>query len=65
MIVVPDSAVWVSAMEFSGVAFEVLVKVASEDTIACSTYIEEEVERVLYSKFRWQRTRVREDLRSI
>jgi putative PIN family toxin of toxin-antitoxin system len=63
MIVVLDTAVWISAMEFSGVAFEVLVKAASEDTIACSTYIEDEVERVLYTKFRWHRARVREDLR--
>ena len=62
MIVVLDTAVWVSAMEFAGVAFEVLVKAASEDTIACSTYIEDEVERVLYTKFRWQRARIREDL---
>lgn len=62
MIVTPDSAVWVSAMEFSGVAYEVLVKAASEDTIACSTYIRDEVERILYTKFRWHRARVREDL---
>jgi putative PIN family toxin of toxin-antitoxin system len=62
MIVVLDTAVWVSAMEFAGVAFEVLIKAASEDVIACSRYIEDEVERVLCTKFRWERARVRDDL---
>jgi uncharacterized protein len=62
MTVAPDTAVWVSAMEFSGVAFEVIVKAASEDTIACSDYIRDEVERVLCTKFRWHRARVHEDL---
>lgn len=62
MIVVFDSGIWVSAMEFGGTPLEVLIKAIAQDRSAVCGQIEEEVVRVLTHKFGWEAERVRADL---
>lgn len=51
MIVVLDTNVWISALEFGGVPDKALVRALGEDQLAISAYIESEILRVLQSKF--------------
>lgn len=51
MIVVLDSNVWISALEFGGTAERALIRALSEDTVAISAFIRDEVVRVLSTKF--------------
>lgn len=58
MIVVVDSGVWISALHFAlrlGTPRLAVEKAAREDTIAICQPIEEEVIRILSSKFNWSR----------
>lgn len=52
MIVVLDTNVWVSALEFGGTPALALSRALTKDQIAISRVIESEVIRVLTSKFR-------------
>lgn len=61
-VTVVDTNAWVSAMQFRGVPFEALVKVLCEDTVACSSYIKDEVTRILSTKFDWELARIHADL---
>lgn len=61
MIVVFDSGIWVSAMEFGG-TLEAVVRAIAQDRFAVCDQIEEEVVRVLTRKFGWDVERVRSDL---
>lgn len=49
-------------MQFRGTPFHALVKVLSESTIAYSSYITNEVIRVLSTKFEWEPQRIQDDL---
>ena len=62
MIVVFDSGIWVSAMEFGGTPLEAVIRAIAEDRLAVCDQIEEEVVRVLTRKFGWEGERVRADL---
>ena len=62
MIVVFDSGIWVSAMEFGGTPLEAVIRAIAEDQCAVCNQIEEEVVRVLTRKFGWEAERVRADL---
>lgn len=62
MIVVFDSGIWVSAMEFGGTPLEAVVRAIAQDRFAVCDQIEEEVVRVLTSKFGWEDERVHVDL---
>ena len=52
MIVVLDTNVWISALEFGGVPDGALVKALGDDQLAISGYIRDEILRVLKTKFR-------------
>ena len=54
MIVVFDSGIWVSAMEFGGTPFEAVIRAIAQDRFAVCD-LEEEVVRVLTHKFGWVR----------
>ena len=62
MIVVFDSGIWVSAMEFGGTPLEAVIRAIAQDRFAVCDQIEEEVVRVLTRKFGWEAQRVRADL---
>ena len=62
MIVVFDSGIWVSAMEFGGTPLEAVTRAIAQDWFAVCDQIEEEVVRVLTRKFGWEAERVRADL---
>ena len=62
MIVVFDSGIWVSAMEFGGTPLEAVIRAIAQDRFAVCDQIEEEVVRVLTRKFGWEAERVRADL---
>lgn len=62
MIVVFDSGIWVSAMEFGGNPLEAVIRAIARDRFAVCDEIEEEVIRVLTRKFGWEPERVRADL---
>ena len=62
MIVVFDSGIWVSAMEFGGTPLEAVTRAIAQDRFAVCEQIEEEVVRVLTCKFGWEAKRVRADL---
>lgn len=64
MIVVFDSGIWVSAMEFGGTPLEAVIRAIAQDRFAVCDQIEEEVVRVLTRKFGWEPKRVRADLAS-
>ena len=60
MIVVLDTNVWVSGLQFAkkfGLPTQALEKAMSRDVIATCPETEEEVYRVLTEKFRWESTR--------
>lgn len=54
MIVVFDSGIWVSAMEFGGTPLEAVIRAIAQDRFAVCDQIEEEVVRVLPHKFGWE-----------
>lgn len=61
MIVVLDTNVWISALQFAkhrGTPTRALAKAMSEDVIASCAEIETEILRVLTQKFRWEANRV-------
>lgn len=62
MIVVFDSGIWVSAMEFGGTPLEAVIRAIAQDRLAVCSQIEEEVVQVLTRKFGWEAERVRADL---
>ncbi len=51
MIVVLDSSVWVSALQFYGVPARALKRASTIDQLAISVFIENEVTRALVTKF--------------
>lgn len=51
MIVVVDSNVWISALEFGGTPDLVVVRALTQDQIAISAFIRDEVVSVLVEKF--------------
>lgn len=53
MIVVFDSSVWISALEYHGVPEQALAKALTEDQIAYSDAIQAEVEQILIRKMGW------------
>jgi len=62
VIVVFDSGIWVSAMQFGGTPLEAVIRAIAQDRFAVCAQIEEEVVRVLARKFGWEAERVRADL---
>jgi uncharacterized protein len=62
VIVVLDSNVWISALEFGGTADRALIRALTEDTVAVSDYIRNEVVRVLTTKFAHDPTEVEAQL---
>lgn len=65
MIVVLDSNVWISALEFGGVADRALVRALNNDTVAISSYIQDEIVRVLTAKFAHARSEVEAQLKEL
>ncbi len=68
MIVVLDTNVWVSALQFAGkrgVPTRALEKAMIHDTIATYPEIEDEILRVLTQKFNWEPMRVESALDSV
>jgi len=59
VIVVFDSGIWVSAMEFGGTPLEAVIRAIAQDRFAVCDQIEEEVVRALTRKFGWQAERPR------
>jgi uncharacterized protein len=51
LIVVVDSGIWISAIEFGGIPARAIEVVAEVDNLAICTEIEEEVLRILATKF--------------
>jgi putative PIN family toxin of toxin-antitoxin system len=62
VIVVLDSGVWVSALEFGGTPARALEQALTLDQIAISEFIEFEVSRVLVHKFGWEQSDVEEEM---
>jgi putative PIN family toxin of toxin-antitoxin system len=62
VIVVFDSGIWVSAMEFGGTPLEAVIRAIAQDRFAVCDQMEEEVVRVLTRKFGWEAQRVQADL---
>jgi putative PIN family toxin of toxin-antitoxin system len=62
VIVVFDSGIWISAMQFGGTPREAVIRAAAQDRFAVCDQIEEEVVRELTSKFGWEADQVRADL---
>lgn len=62
MIVVLDSGIWVSALQFGGTPLVALEKALGEDRIAICDQIEQEVTQVLCKKFGWLISRIEESL---
>lgn len=68
MIVVLDTNVWISALQFAkhrGTPTRALEKAMSEDVIASCREIEAEILRVLTDKFSWESTRARAALDAV
>lgn len=68
MIVVLDTNVWISALQFAkrrGTPTRSLEKAMSEDLIASCTEIEAEILRVLTQKFLWEPNRVHAALEAV
>lgn len=62
MIVVVDSGIWISALEFGGTPATALEKLFLVDDLAICSEIEEEVLRVLHEKFGRDRRHILERL---
>jgi len=68
VIVVLDTNVWISALQFAkhrGTPTRALEKAMTEDVIATCIEIEMEIHRVLTEKFSWEATRARAALESV
>lgn len=68
MIVVIDTNVWISALQFAkgrGTPTLALEKAMSEDVIATCAEIDAEIVRVLTEKFSWEQLRARAALQAI
>jgi uncharacterized protein len=68
VIVVLDTNVWISALQFAkhrGTPTRALEKAMSEDVIASCREIEAEILRVLTDKFAWESTRARAALDTV
>ena len=68
MIVVLDTNVWISALQFAshrGTPTRALEKAMSEDMIGSCNEIEPEILRVLTEKFSWEPARVRYALEAV
>ncbi len=68
MIVVIDTNVWISALQFAkrrGTPMRALEKAMSEDVIATCDEIDTEIVRVLTEKFSWERRRATSALQVI
>ena len=66
MIVVLDTNVWISALHFAsrkGTATRVLERAITQDTIAICAPAENEIHRILTSKFHWHPDQVARALR--
>ena len=63
MIVVVDSGIWISAIEFGGTPAAALAQVFQADDLAICAEIESEVLRVLQDKFGRNRQMIEERLR--
>jgi hypothetical protein len=57
VIVLFDSGIWVSSMEFGGTPLEAVIRAIAQDRFAVCDQIEEEVVRVLTRKFGWEKER--------
>jgi putative PIN family toxin of toxin-antitoxin system len=61
MIVVLDTNVWISALQFSrqdGTVYRALERAIGVDTIAICPEMEEEIERTLRERFSWPSSRI-------
>jgi uncharacterized protein len=65
VIVVLDSNVWISALEFGGTADRALVRALNDDTVAISQYIQDEIVRVLTTKFEHERPEIEAQLKEL
>lgn len=65
MIVVVDSGVWISALEFGGTPAVALERLFLIDDLAICSEIEEEVLRVLHDKFGRDRKLIQQRLRPL
>ncbi len=68
MIVVLDTNVWISALQFAkhrSTPTRALEKAMTEDVIATCTEIETGIHRVLTEKFSWEATRARAAVKSV
>jgi putative PIN family toxin of toxin-antitoxin system len=68
MIVVLDTNVWISALQFAkhrGTPTRALEKAMTEDTLATCPEIETEISRVLTEKFLWEQARVKDALDTV
>ncbi len=68
MIVVLDTNVWISALQFAkrrGIPAKALAKAMSEDVIASCAEIEAEILRVLIQKFLWEPNRAHAALEAV
>lgn len=63
MIIVVDSGIWISAIEFGGTPAAALEQVFQADDLAICSEIEHEVLRVLHDKFGRNPQMIREKLR--
>ena len=62
MIVVLDSGIWISALQFGGTPALAVEKALTSDQVAICDEIENEVSRVLSEKMQWAESRVNESL---
>lgn len=62
MIVVLDSGVWISALQFGGIPQLAVLKALTVDSLAVCEQIKEEINRVLIEKMDWEPRRTIESL---
>lgn len=64
MIIVIDSSVWISALQFDGTPWFAIQKALNSGQFAVCDQIVDEIIRTLTEKMRWELKRIREDLAS-
>jgi predicted nucleic acid-binding protein len=62
VIVVLDSGIWISALQFGGTPLAALERALTEHRVGICDQIEEEVVQVLWKKFGWEISRIEESL---
>jgi len=62
VIVVLDSGVWISALQFGGIPRRAVLKALTVDSLVVCDQIKEEVNRVLIEKMEWEPRRAIESL---